>query len=166
MPETIKRLTLLLTLALLQPARAETLDCVVEGAGDRLTRSDELNADEQVIMDLESNACRSILAGEIDTMIDAIIADKGLLFADRGGIVVGPDAQRSMFKAFLEAGYRIEFQPTDAFVSASKDMAWAYGLYRLEMPDGSEDKGKYVSVWIMENGAWKNVAEMRNSNGQ
>lgn len=115
-------------------------------------------------MELERAGCRDLVSGNIDPMIDAIISDKGLLFADHGGIVVGKEAQRVMFKEFLQAGFAIEFEPTDAFVSQSEDMAWAYGLYRLTMPDGGEDVGKYVSVWVKENGEWKNVAEMRNSN--
>lgn len=116
------------------------------------------------IMELEREACRLIQTGEIDRMIDSIISEHGLLFADGGGIVAGNEAQRVMFKEFLAAGYDIEFEPVDAFVSQSEDMAWAYGTYEVKMPDGGEDIGKYVSVWAKENGEWKNVAEMRNSN--
>ena len=122
------------------------------------------SSDPTEIMELEREACRLIQAGEIDRMIDSIIAEQGLLFADGGGIVNGKESQRSMFKEFLAAGYEIEFEPTDAFVSQSADTAWAYGSYQLQAPDGAEDTGKYVSVWAKENGAWKNVAEMRNSN--
>lgn len=118
------------------------------------------------IMELEREACRLIQAGDIDRMIDSIISERGLLFADGGGIVAGNEAQRVMFKEFLGAGYEIAFEPTDAFVSRSQDMAWAYGTYEVKTPDGAEDVGKYVSVWAKENGAWKNVAEMRNSNSQ
>jgi hypothetical protein len=46
-------------------------------------------------------------------------------------------------------------------------MAWAHGTYEVKAPDGTKDIGKYVSVWVKDkNGAWKNVAEMRNSNGK
>jgi hypothetical protein len=69
-----------------------------------------------------------------------------------------------MFKEFPMAGYEIEYEPTDAFVSKSEDMAWAHGLYRVKAPDGREDIGSYLSVWIKVDAEWKNVAEMRNSN--
>lgn len=123
--------------------------------------------DPNEIMALEREACRLMQAGEIDRMVDRIIAPDGLLFADGGGIVSGKEAQRSLFKQFLGAGYAMEFEPTAAFVSQSADMAWVHGTYALKTPEGARDVGKYISVWVKDaNGEWKNVAEMRNSNGQ
>lgn len=158
-----------LTLALLMASIgslvcADDLDCLVDGAKQQHVREQPQSAAEQEIMALEIQACRMILAGEIGSMIDSIISPRGLLFADGGTVVVGNEAQRAMFNEFLTAGFKIEFEPTDAFVSQSEDLAWAYGLYRLVMPDGGENIGKYVSVWKKEQGSWKNVAEMRNSN--
>ena len=154
------------TLLASQTVHAEAFDCVVEGAADRKTRTTELNAAEQEIMKMETASCHDVQRGAIDEMIAAIISDVGLLFLDGGPIVVGGPAQGAMFKEFLRAGFKIEWQPTDAFVSQSEDMAWAYGIYRLQTPDGMQDSGKYTSVWMKEDGAWKNVSEMRNSFGQ
>ena len=155
--------TLLLMVAV-TVATAEELDCAVSGAQQQHVRVQPQSAAEREIMSLERKACEMILAGQVDPMIDAIVSSSGLLFADGGSVVVGKEAQRTMFKEFLKAGFMIEFEPTDAYVSQAGDLAWAYGLYRLVMPDGAEDIGKYVSVWAKENGQWKNVAEMRNSN--
>ena len=122
--------------------------------------------DPNEIMELEREACRLMRAGDIDRMVDKIISPDGMLFADGGGIVSGKDAQRSLFKEFLGAGYAMEFEPTAAFVSQSADMAWAHGTYELKTPEGAKDVGKYISIWVRDHdGAWKNVAEMRNSNG-
>lgn len=123
-----------------------------------------MNSSAMEIMELEREAFRLIQAEEVDRMVDLLIADDGLLFADRGGIVAGKEAQRAMFKAFLGAGYKLDFEPTAAFVSEAADMAWAHGHYHLTAPDGAEEVGKYVSVWAKLNGAWKNVAEIRNAN--
>ena len=46
----------------------------------------------------------------------------------------------------------------EAHVSASKDMAWAFGLYKSQMPGQAMEVGKYVSVWRKTNGKWLNVA--------
>lgn len=116
------------------------------------------------IMELEREACRLIQAGEVDRLADIIIAEDGLLFADGGDTVTGKEAQRVMFKEVINAGIEIKFEPTNAFVSNSEDMAWAYGTYEVKMPNGAEDVGSYVSVWEKISGKWKNVAEMRNSN--
>ncbi|MEM7542724.1 MAG: nuclear transport factor 2 family protein [Pseudomonadota bacterium] len=162
MKETSVLLTLVVLLVATVPALSDGWDCVVADAQQKV-RHHELSASEEKIMKLERDACHAIIANEIDPMIDSIIANDGLLFVDGGPIVVGKEAQRGMFKEFLGAGFKIEFEPTDAHVSSSQDMAWAYGLYRLRMPDGGEGNGKYVSVWEKQDGVWKNVVEMRNS---
>ena len=43
-------------------------------------------------------------------------------------------------------------------------MGWAFGMVRVKTPGADEELGKYVSVWVKENGKWFYVAEIRNSN--
>lgn len=122
--------------------------------------------DPNEIMELERQAFRLFQAGDIDRMIDTLIAPDGLLFADGGAIVAGGEAQRALFKEFVGAGHALEFGPTQAFVSRSADMAWAHGSYELKTPEGARDVGKRISIWVKdEHGAWKNIAETRTSNG-
>ena len=67
-----------------------------------------------------------------------------------------------MFNDFLKAkGFFLTYESVEAHVSASKDMAWAFGLYKFKVPDSEMEVGKYVSVWEKKSGKWKNVAEIR-----
>ena len=97
--------------------------------------------------------------------MDRYIAEHGVILLDRGGLAVGREGQRKMFKEFLDAGFDIVYEPADAKVSADGTMGWAIGVYKLTAPDGAIEIGKYTSVWEQIDGEWKNVIEMRNSNG-
>lgn len=152
-----------IVLGLCQPVFAETTDCKVEGTAALKTMSHTLGPAEQEIMHLERVTCRLLVAREIDKLMDDHIAEHGVVLLDGGGLAVGREGQRKMFKEFLGAGYDIIYEPADAHVSADDTMAWAIGAYKLTAPDGEVDIGKYTSVWERIDGEWKNVVEMRNS---
>lgn len=95
--------------------------------------------------------------------MDDHIAQHGVILLDGGGLAVGREGQRKMFKEFLGAGYDIVYEPADAHVSAGGTMAWAINAYKLTAPDGEVDIGRYTSAWERISGEWKNVVEMRNS---
>jgi len=154
-----------LSLLLGHSASAQEADCVVEGAKELQTRVHEHTASEQIIMELERETCRLLAAGKLDSLMDTHIAKHGIILLDGGGISRGREAQRQMFAAFLAAGNKIVYEPIDAKVSASGDMAWAIGMVEQTEPKGQVDSNKYVSIWEKINGQWLNVIEMRNSNG-
>lgn len=56
------------------------------------------------------------------------------------------------------------WEPIEAFVSSSDDMGWVHGVITVTHEDGIVDHGKYVSVWVKEDGIWKVNAEIRNMN--
>ena len=137
--------------------------CKVAGAADRKSGMYAPGPDTEEIMELERKACRMIAAGHIREMVDEIIHEDGLLFLDGGDILYGREQQFAMFNEFIkEIGVYLTYEPTEAHVSDSRDMAWAFGIYKFKIPDSDMEVGKYLSVWQKHNGQWKNVAEMRN----
>ena len=133
-----------------------TSKCVVDGAKERRFRTEALTPSEQEIMDLERLGCHLIVTKDADQLIDRIVKDDALLFPPGGDILDGAEKQRAVFKSLLQMeGFELVYEPIDAQVSASDDMAW---------PNGAVEIGKYVSVWEKENGTWKNIVEIRNSN--
>lgn len=154
-----------LSLLLGHSAFAQKADCVVEGAKALQTRVHEHTASEQKIMEMERETCRLTATRELDSLMDTFIAEHGIVLIDGGGIARGREAQRQMFKEALAAGYNIVWEPVDAKVSASGDMAWAIGVVKVTTPQGKAEFSKYVSVWEKTDGQWLNVIEMRNSNG-
>ncbi|MDK9736000.1 DUF4440 domain-containing protein [Vibrio sp. D404a] len=74
--------------------------------------------------------------------------------AETGG---KPQAPSDAFPRFF-------WEPTEAFVSASDDMGWVHGVITITHENDNVEYGKYVSVWVKEDGKWKVVAEIRNMN--
>ena len=137
--------------------------CVVKGSADLRSEMYEETPETEAIMELERQACWMLAKRDLKKLGEEIIDEHGLLFLDGGDILFGKEQQLAMFHDFLKVkGVFLSYEPFEAHVSASKDMAWAYGLYKFRMPKGEMEVGKYVSVWERKSGQWKNVAEMRN----
>jgi hypothetical protein len=126
------------------PFEQSVLDaCVVEGAAEWRERMDPLTPQEEEIMALERSGCHFLASRQVDKLVEAIISDHGIILLDGAGLADGKEAQRSMFKAFLGAGYDLVYEPVDATVSASEDMAWAIGVVKVTSPEGVIEFSKY-----------------------
>lgn len=140
--------------------------CTVPGVDALKVRQRDFTKGEQEIMDLERLSCRMLGSpATVAKALEFIVAEDGMVLLDGDGIAQTRDEQTGMFEAFFAAGYDVVYEPFDARVSESDDMAWAIGLVKVTEPNGSYDIGKYVSIWQRVDGAWKNAIEMRNSNG-
>lgn len=68
---------------------------------------------------------------------------------------------------FQSPGFHLRFAPVKIAVAKSRDMAYEVGVFELTMngPDGapSTSPGKYVVVWKKQNGEWKAVADIFNT---
>ncbi len=68
---------------------------------------------------------------------------------------------------FQSPGFHLRFAPVKIAVAKSRDMAYEVGTFELTMngPDGapSISPGKYVVVWKKQNGKWKAVADIFNT---
>lgn len=73
------------------------------------------------------------------------------------------------FMGKLEAmpGYHLVWAPTKAVVSKSGELGYTVGSYEMTMngPDGSPvvEKGTYLTVWVKQDGAWKVMEDIFNS---
>ena len=141
--------------------------CVVKGSAEARSGMYEETPEAEEIMALEREACWLLARRELKKLGEHIIDENGLLFLDGGDILYGREQQIAMFTEFLQAqDFYLTYEPVEAHVSESKDMAWAFGLYKFQMPGTEMEVGKYVSVWQKTDGKWLNVAEMRNPFGR
>lgn len=58
--------------------------------------------------------------------------------------------------------YEMSWESTKAVVSESNDMAYAYGALNLKVPGGEPVAGKYVVLWVKENGEWRLAIDIPN----
>lgn len=133
-----------------------------------------LNNSEQILMELEREAYRRTMARDLSWMKD-LHAKEALMFSP------GSEAKLAIevFDAALEQqdqnkpetetsdtqdAKHFFWEPVSAKVSASDDMGWVHGEITIIDAAGNKEYGKYVSVWVKEDGKWKVAAEIRNAN--
>ncbi|WP_038173767.1 nuclear transport factor 2 family protein [Vibrio pacinii] len=144
------------------PANQTNEPCVVNGVENfRSPMFVDTDATAE-IMQLERDLCWMVAKKELDKLASYLDKD-GLLFLDRGNILYGRDQQMALFTQLLQIeGLLFAWEPIEAHVSASNDMAWAFGLVKLQMPGEEMQVAKYTSIWEKTDGKWLNVSEMRN----
>ena len=70
---------------------------------------------------------------------------------------VGHEALRAAWEGLFELD--ASWEPTEAHVSASGDMAYDFGTLTINTPEGPI-LGKYLMVWMRQDGEWKVAVDM------
>jgi ketosteroid isomerase-like protein len=90
---------------------------------------------------------------------------QGRQFPPNAEPVVGSKALRMAWEAMAnKKGLEITWEPAEAHVSASGDMAYDFGTGKITTPDGRVQAAKYVVVWVRQNGDRKVAVDMFNTN--
>jgi ketosteroid isomerase-like protein len=119
----------------------------------------------QQLLDLEREWCRRVAARDVDWIVGKF-ASNGRQFPPGGAIVSGTAALREAWTGLAcTDGMELSWEPTQAFVADSEDMAYVYGDARIKSPNGENQQAKYVIVWVKERGEWKIAADIFNANG-
>jgi ketosteroid isomerase-like protein len=87
----------------------------------------------------------------------------GSVYAPGMPVVKGTDALRKTYTEMSSApGFSLTWTVTKAEVSASGDMGYTAGSYKLAM-GGAPESGKYVTIWRKEGTEWKVVEDIFNA---
>lgn len=121
-------------------------------------------AEIETIMELERTWSAKFQEGDIDWIVNRHVAN-GRTLPPGADPFVGRQAIRQFWSDLYETeGLSLTFGPSEAHVSEAGDMGYVLGTYEMALPDESEDRGKYVVVWVKEDGEWRIAADMFNSN--
>jgi ketosteroid isomerase-like protein len=75
----------------------------------------------------------------------------------------GTDAiRKTLSDMFSAPGFSLSWMATKAVVAASGDIGYTTGTYEAAMA-GATEKGKYVTTWKKQDGAWKVTEDIRRS---
>ena len=126
----------------------------------------DLAAEEAAIR----QAGKDWLAAEIAKDVPRIVsfyAEDAIEMASNTPMIEGRDAIRQWYEAWLTpAGVGMTFEAADIEVAASGDMAVERGTYRFTQDSprgGTEDVGKYVTIWKKVDGKWQVAIDAANS---
>lgn len=122
--------------------------------------SDTPNPNE--IMEIERETCRQTKSGDLSWITDRCL-ENVLQFSPGMPLVVGKENMLSEFQKVVDTdGHELAWEPTAAFVSESNDMAYAYGTLTMTLPGAEPLPGKYVVVWVKQNGEWRLAIDIPN----
>lgn len=117
------------------------------------------------IMALANMWSDKLAEGDVDWIMN-IHATGSIQFPAGAKMIQGEEAMRAAWTGMINTeGLDVSWKSTAAFVSASNDMAYDYGIVKVKSPDGSTEDGKYLVVWTREDGEWKIALNMYNSDG-
>lgn len=118
-------------------------------------------AEVATITQLETEWSEMFGARDLDG-ITALMAQNTILIMPNSEPIVGVANVRAATEEMLKADDEVSWTSDFAFVAPNGDMAYDYGTATTKLADGSVVKGKYLVVWIKEQGQWKIAAEMFN----
>ncbi|HET7584767.1 MAG TPA: DUF4440 domain-containing protein [Gemmatimonadaceae bacterium] len=97
--------------------------------------------------------------------IAALHAPHARQFPPAAEPVVGAPAIRAAWERMLnEQQLHVAWEPEEAYVAHSRDMAYDHGRVTITTPDGRTIPGKYLVVWTREQGEWKVAVDMFSPN--
>jgi len=121
-------------------------------------------AESSVILALERQWCRKLQERDVDWIV-SLFARHGRQFPPNAEPVVGPEALRSAWNAMAHTeGLTVSWEPEEAHVAASGDMAYDFGTGTIATADGHVHGAKYVVVWVRQDGEWKVAVDAFNAN--
>jgi ketosteroid isomerase-like protein len=125
----------------------------------------DTKAEANNIMNLHKMWSDKFTEGDINWIINLHATD-AIQFPPGAGIAQGHEALRAVWEGMINTeGFEASWVSTAAFVSASNDMAYDYGVVKVKNPDGTEVNAKYVVVWNRINGEWKVALDIFNFDG-
>jgi uncharacterized protein (TIGR02246 family) len=151
-------LPLAIPLAACAPTKAEPTDTA--------SAKVDLAAEEQAIKDLNARWVRMIAAKDTAGIYELYASDALYMAPNAQALGGRPGVAKAWSGFYAMKGSSLSFRPTKVVVAQAGDLAYDVGTFTFGMdgPRGRiEDKGKYLTVWKKQDGAWRIAAEMYNS---
>jgi ketosteroid isomerase-like protein len=128
--------------------------------GEESAGADSVSNGEEIVA-LETKWSSLFAARDLDGVM-ALMAENSVLIMPGSPPIVGAKGIRKATKAMLESDDAVSWKSDFARIAPSGDMAYDYGTATTKSMDGSIIEGRYLVVWVKENGSWKVAADMFN----
>jgi uncharacterized protein (TIGR02246 family) len=126
----------------------------------------DIAKESNAILALERQWCQKLKEKDVDWIVN-LFAEQGRQFPPNAEPVVGAQALRAAWEAMANTeGLEVSWEPAEAHVAASGDMAYDFGAGTITTPDGRIQPAKYLVVWVRQNGEWKVAADMFSTNAE
>jgi uncharacterized protein (TIGR02246 family) len=148
------------------PMLAAVLLSVTPALAMAQQKSDQKGAEQQ-IRQLDQQWVEAVKSKDVGAIAEFYTED-GVIMPPNAELAQGREAIRKVWEGMVQLpNFSLNFEPSTIKTAEAGDMAFEIGTYKLAFKPaqgGIEDIGKYVVVWSKEDGDWKAVADIFNSN--
>ena len=135
--------------------------------GNLIAQNSKLGKDDSAIRNADTEWSHAVEAKDLDKTT-SFYADDASVYPFNAPLATGKDNVRQLWSQFFNSpGFHLQFAPTKVEVAKGGDMAYDAGTFELKMNGGdgtpTTTQGKYVVVWKKQNGHWKAVADIFNT---
>ena len=125
----------------------------------------DTKAEAEKVMQTSRDWAKTVATGDVNKTL-SYWADDAILIAPGQPALTGKESIKKMVEeSFKIPGFKISWEPQNAVVSASGDMAYIIENSQISFPDSSgksiTQNSKAVSIWRKQaDGSWKNVVDI------
>jgi len=132
-----------------------------------IAQNSKQGKDESAIRNADAEWSHALEAKDLDRATSSY-GDDASVYPFNAPLTTGRDNIRQLWSHLFESpGFHLQFAPTKIEVAKGGDMAYDTGTFELKTngSDGTPTTtpGKYVVVWKKQNGQWKAVADIFNT---
>ena len=110
----------------------------------------------QEIMDVDISFSELSKEKGMNHAFETYVAKEGVLLRPASSPIVGKQSIVELLQKGNDEAIQLTWEPSDGRVSRSGDLGFTYGIYTLQLKDGTQTmQGTYVSVWVKEEGQWR-----------
>ena len=111
---------------------------------------------KQEMMDADRSFSELSKEKGMNHAFETYCAEDGVILRPENMPYVGKQTIKELLQKSDDTAIHLTWEPTDGKISRSGDLGFTYGIYAMELKDGSQSmQGTYVSVWVKEDGQWR-----------
>jgi hypothetical protein len=110
----------------------------------------------QEIIDVDINFSELSKEKGMNHAFETYCAQEGVLLRPESSPIVGKQSIVELLQKSDDEAIQLTWEPSVGRVSHSGDLGFTYGIYTMQLKDGSKTmQGTYVSIWVKEAGQWR-----------
>jgi ketosteroid isomerase-like protein len=111
---------------------------------------------KQEMMDADRSFSKLSIEMGMNHAFESYCAEDGVILRPENMPYVGKQTIKELLQKSDDTAIQLSWEPSDGKISRSGDLGFTYGIYTMQLKDGSQSmQGTYVSVWVKEAGQWR-----------
>lgn len=111
---------------------------------------------KQEMMDADRSFSKLSEEMGMNFAFETYCAEDGVILRPQNKPYVGKESIVELLQKSDDEAIQLTWEPSDGKISRSGDLGFTYGIYTMQLKDGSQSlQGTYVSVWVKEGDQWR-----------